>query len=217
MPNAQYIGKKKAVMTYVYGTSLNNTASPITHSGVNFGAAAADRYIYCMITGLRNVGVGFTSCTIGGVAATKLVSVAENTANLPVVTIWGALVPTGTSGTIQATMNQTTANALEVYAVTGLNNPLSPIFAGGANATTSQAQGFTCQAGDFVMSGVQTATTTGITWSNIWGSSAGHHQNTITGQSWRYGSLAAVFSSGGSFTSTTTGSGSVTQGLLVLR
>lgn len=217
MPKAMFVGRKKATVVVTDARNMNNTASPIMHYTVQFGAPAPDRYIYVVIGGLRNTALDFLTVTIGGVAATQLCAIGENTANSQVVTIWGARVPTGMTGTVIITMNTTTANYMVVYRATGLRNPLTAIVSTGGSATTTQNTAFSPAKGDLVISGVMTTTTAAITWSNIWGTSAGDSQATIAGQSWRYGALAAVFSNGGSYTSTVTASGTVVQGLLVIR
>jgi hypothetical protein len=82
-----------------------------TFSGLNFGTEYADRYLVA-VAAANATSSDISSCTIGGVTATKL---AGNTA-IRRVSIWGALVPTGTSGTVVLAASVTSAGAgLHLY------------------------------------------------------------------------------------------------------
>lgn len=91
--------------------------NPVTWTGVNFGAEAADRYIIVGI-GTRNDSRTISSVTIGGVTADILV---QNQDGNTTAGIAIALVPTGVSGTVVVTLNGTAdAHYLGVWSVTGL-------------------------------------------------------------------------------------------------
>lgn len=101
--------------------AANNATQNFT--GMNFGTADANRYlIACFAAGTINR--TWTSCTIGGVAATKI---ADNhnagVSATRVCSIWMANVPTGATGTVSVVQSGTNSTALALFgciSVTGL-------------------------------------------------------------------------------------------------
>lgn len=90
----------------------SGTSTDMTVSGVNIGTAAADRYVVVAIAKRYYLQ---TSCTIGGVAATEAVACGGG------ISIWYALVPTGTTADINFTSinNSGAYAALTTWAVYG--------------------------------------------------------------------------------------------------
>jgi hypothetical protein len=96
-----------------------------TFTSVNFGTAADDRLVF---VNLARFGTGFGSdagaatVTIGGVAATKAVEIADTSDTFD-NEWWWAAVPTGTSGNVVVTFanTETSGNVIDIiaYAVTG--------------------------------------------------------------------------------------------------
>lgn len=87
--------------TFIYkgqSTQEPNQAS-YTYSTLDFGTAAADRFVIVGITAHDSSGSkDITSCTIGGVTATKLVD--GTGGGVISCDLWGAVVPTGTTGDV---------------------------------------------------------------------------------------------------------------------
>ena len=93
-----------------YNASYQDTVNrwPYTFSGVNIGAAASDRFvIICCTSDRQAAGQNTSSCTIGGVGATRLISTAGNN-GWHHYTMWGATVTSGTTATV--TLNQSQAS-----------------------------------------------------------------------------------------------------------
>jgi hypothetical protein len=91
---------KVPTLTYLQAANDDTNLTTYSFAGQNFGAAAPNRYI---IATFGWVGAGnptALSCTIGGIAATKVVESIPSTGNTGGVSVWIALVPTGASGTV---------------------------------------------------------------------------------------------------------------------
>lgn len=110
-------------ITYLDTDSV--TDNDVFSKTMQFGEAHARRYIFVVLTCGDSGDDAFPSgvaVTIGGVTATQGVFVSSGAG-----TVWigGALVPSGTSGTVQATVTYSaTMNAIKVstYRVTGLGS-----------------------------------------------------------------------------------------------
>lgn len=117
------------------------TDSGTTNGGTyNFGAASAGRVIVAAFGITGPAGNSISAVNIGGIAATQIV---DNTfggsSSGDHAAIWAAIVPSGTSGTVNATYTGgLTAFGVTVYAITGLSgvspfgSPLSTSASGGA-------------------------------------------------------------------------------------
>jgi hypothetical protein len=95
-----------------------------TWSGRNFliGAASANRLVIAGVTSrFGTTGATATSCTIGGVAATKVDEVINITGGAETIqTIWVAAVPTGTTATVSAVFSTTMIRAsCDLWTATG--------------------------------------------------------------------------------------------------
>lgn len=86
-------------------------SDPITFSGISFGTAAANRLLIAGIaTGTNgDPNAAPTSVVIGGVSATLVVSRNQGEAGC---SIWQALVPSGTSGTVVINFSPDDTNAV---------------------------------------------------------------------------------------------------------
>lgn len=103
-------------------TSGTNT---YTFTGVDFGAAASDRYI---IIGIINRKLGgatsITGVTIGGETATVLAQISGLTGNVSHSGLAIALVPTGATGTVVVNMAHSMLRCtIGVWRATGLSSP----------------------------------------------------------------------------------------------
>lgn len=100
-----------------------STSRPSTHtaSGLNIGAAAADRHIVVACVTDRSSGNGdVASATIGGVTATVETSVSNNTSERAGSAVFWAAVPTGTTATIVVNIPGASSYlGMVVYSVTG--------------------------------------------------------------------------------------------------
>lgn len=85
---------------------------------MNTGTAAAGRFI---VVGFVDNASGVTACTIGGITATKAVGVSSiNSANC---SLWGAVVPTGTTATVSFTLSGTSSGiAAMAWTINGLSS-----------------------------------------------------------------------------------------------
>lgn len=110
---------KSAVYQGETGDASNLTT--YTFNTQPFGTAQADRYI-CVAYGARQSGgAGFSSGTIGGVSASKVVE--SNLANWWPAGMMVAAVPTGTTGTVAITFGGTmTECAIAIWAMYGLSS-----------------------------------------------------------------------------------------------
>lgn len=90
-------------------TADTGNLSSYSFASQNLGTAAPDRYVLCAVhssstgTTARNI----TGLTIAGVTASKVVETTGSATNLTLTALWIALVPTGTSGTVAVTFNNT--------------------------------------------------------------------------------------------------------------
>lgn len=92
---ARYDGRPPIVLTYV-DNKQNTEGDPGTHPGMNFGAANAKRRLIACVGVIGDLP---SSCTIGGVTATRHVEVESPFGSCRSI-IYSALVPTGTSGSV---------------------------------------------------------------------------------------------------------------------
>jgi hypothetical protein len=109
-----------AASTPLVLTVLGNhqdTGSGNSYTGMSFGTATSDRYI---VLAFGCVGNDITAVTIGGVSASKLVSVVAGFGSVR-TSIWIAAVPTGTSGDVVLTGISGVSSA-QLYGITGLNS-----------------------------------------------------------------------------------------------
>jgi hypothetical protein len=92
-------------------TVNNDDLSTYTAAAQNFGTAVAGRAIFVVLVGKAGSAVptGATSVTIGGVAATLIITESRNNGANTMsssTSIWGAFVPTGTTGDVVITYNK---------------------------------------------------------------------------------------------------------------
>lgn len=152
-----------AVLTF-QGLASGSSGS---FAGVPFGTASAGRIIAIGTTSIHPSGNSVTGMTIGGVTASKAVGVnAGGSSSGDWADIWAAVVPSGTSGTVNTT-NSGTLNAMgiHVYSMTGI----ASITPSNTLATTSTSGSLTIPAGGVsvgVSVNVQSGTAT-FTWSGL--------------------------------------------------
>lgn len=122
---ARIDGRPPIILTYV--DNKQNTDGDGAHPGMNFGAANAKRYLIACVGVLGDLP---SSCTIGGVTATRHVEVNSPFGNCRSI-IYSAAVPTGTSGSV--TLNG--ANGMSSVALYSAINLIS----GSASDTDSDS------------------------------------------------------------------------------
>jgi hypothetical protein len=92
-------------LEYLDSDTSTTDLTTYTFSGMDFGDANADRKIIVCIQGHANSARSISSVTIGGVTATELVSQADASVGGHRAAIYGAAVPTGTSGNVVVTFS----------------------------------------------------------------------------------------------------------------
>jgi hypothetical protein len=159
---------------YGYQTSATDgtEASSYSFASQAFGPAAADRLVI--------VGIAYTdasgnpdisSVTIGGVSATKHTNARpdSSTSKFCGSAIYSASVPTGATGTIVVTPNQTITNcSISVYSVIGLNST-SDIYSSSTNSASQDDPSNTATVqldGILVASSVRNDSADSVTWTN---------------------------------------------------
>jgi hypothetical protein len=143
-----------------------------THTGVDIGAAGADRIVVVGVigTGTTNSST-ITGATIAGITATQVagadVSAAGASGQLAVIY---APVPTGTTGTIAVTFSGTKArSAISVWAVYGSTGTHTDADESQGSAVSSRAlSALTVPAGGagILFSGTSNDATTSVAWTN---------------------------------------------------
>lgn len=154
-------------LTFLGAYSTNATQSSYTFPGLDFGAAAANRTIV-VSWGTRDTGTGLTfpSCTIGGISATLAVAT-NNTAggNMSMAGIFYANVPTGTSGDVVFTYNETTLRMrVGIYRATGVSSVNIDAQTTGTTTTTLTVTG---ASGCALVATVLSASNTSFTWTGV--------------------------------------------------
>lgn len=95
--------------SYLENRTWNTTESSHDETSVSFGDANSDRRIIIALGGYSDTSsFPISSVTIGGVSATKLSTEASADGTNEWYSIWGASVPTGSSGTINVTQGSST-------------------------------------------------------------------------------------------------------------
>lgn len=113
-------GKNPLAISKVDNRATASGASSFT--SINFGAAEDDRVLVAGISLVAQSPMPNTTvCTIGGVSATLLSTSTHSPANaLTRVVLFGAVVPSGTSGTVAFTFSPgTLRSGLDLYSVLG--------------------------------------------------------------------------------------------------
>ena len=110
--------KPPATMTYTAtGTSLASSKTH-THSGLSFGAADQSRYLVVAIATIVST-TNLSTVTIGGVSASLIARPAVLASTC--CELWGALVPTGTSGSVVFTNTNTMGTSVvDVFSLVNL-------------------------------------------------------------------------------------------------
>jgi hypothetical protein len=106
--------------TYLGNADTDTDSTSFSFSSRPLGTAAADRYILVGVCGLFVNAGTFSSLTVAGVSATKLV---ETTKDNHTAAFYLAAVPTGTTGTIAGTCSVTKSRyGIGFWAIYGLDS-----------------------------------------------------------------------------------------------
>lgn len=167
----------QAVLTFQQAGADTTDGTAYSFTGVDFGSTAAEssqqtkRYIEVVFTARKS---GTSNCaapspfTIGGITATLVVSAINNPTNCNVAALFIANVPTGTTGTIAATMAATYVDAgIEVYRATGVLSATA--HATGSSSAAAPTGTLTVPAYGFAIGGAITrgATASTATWTGL--------------------------------------------------
>lgn len=189
----------RAAITYVSNTGDASGLTTYTFASQNFGTASADRYLVAYFAH-RAVSAGITgsSATIGGVAATKLTTVTNGNGCSE---LWGAAVPTGTSGTTSITWSGAVARCVTgLWALTGLlSTTPTNTYTSTANPLSVSAN---ISAGGVALAGAYNNATTTATWAGL----TEDYDNTTTASTMRTGASAAFATTQTGLTISCTGS-----------
>lgn len=93
-------------MSFLQGSMSISDSTAYTFSSQSLGSADINRWIVVCASGTRNAARTLSSLTIGGVSATKIVQAESSTLYFH-TSIWVAQVPTGTTGDIVITWDNT--------------------------------------------------------------------------------------------------------------
>lgn len=156
-------GAQPKVLSYVDAAHLSSSTASPSLTGISFGAEASDRRIIVAVAGEASNRT-LTGGTIGGVTADVVFAQTGNTQRSTGILI--AHVPTGTSGTVALTWNDTNAaHTIIVFRATGLASN-TKLDANGSTVDPSSIA-LTTGAGGFVIMVASANGTGGQTWTNI--------------------------------------------------
>ena len=116
------------------------SGNPVTFSALSFGAAAANRFLVAAFTWIGSPAKTLSSCTIGGISATVVVSSGAGGATGQSAAIAIAAVPTGTSGNVVGTFSGSVANvAVALYSLSAIASatPTATASSNAANPTAT--------------------------------------------------------------------------------
>jgi hypothetical protein len=151
---------------------LPTNQNPMTVAGLSFGTESPTRRIVVGIACVNGTAAGEpSSCTIGGVAATLHASrPAPNGTTNAVVQIWSALVPTGTTGTVEWSVPSGDIDGGSIYVwaaydlASGTSTDTASGTQGGATTTIDLSLDVEAGGGVFAIAGTSGALAETWTW-----------------------------------------------------
>lgn len=158
-----YSGSRPPVLTFV-ASGVFTSGSGSTFTGMNFGTAAADRYMIAVF-GYSSLTTA-TSATIGGVSASLLVG-AVSPFQSAKTAIFIALVPSGTSGTVVISNGAGGNSTLALYSVTGLLSPTAVATNTASGTPPANLSVGVSAFGVAIVCGYSTGASSTATWSNL--------------------------------------------------
>lgn len=175
--------------------SATTLGTTMTTGAIPSGVADAGRRLFAIVSTRVGIGTAIqpTSLTIGGVAAAKIQTAAaanvEGVNGLHAISVWSAVVPTGTTAVVVGTYATGVNNmGVTLYRVVGLNSLVAHAFTATAfNASTTCSLNVNMQANSFALAGI-----TGYATSTAWTGVTESHDTLITG----VGATVAASSSG---------------------
>lgn len=177
-PAAASLGQSAIpILSYIEVLTSTSNGPTVSFTGVNLGAAAADRLVVIGVTAFRG-SAGNNSRTISSatIAGAEAAIVVQNTSAAQGVTvaIISAVVPTGATGTVSITFSGTVNGPnISVFTITGLTS--TTVDGGNAMATsltgsgTSATATFNVPAGACVVGIGASFANTSTTWSGTAG------------------------------------------------
>lgn len=192
-----------ASITYVSDTGNASALTTYTFASQNFGTAFSGRYLVAYFAHrAASAGITGSSATIGGVGATKLSTVTNGNG---CGELWGALVPTGTSGTTSITWSGGVARC-----VTGLWSLANLLSTTPTNTYTSTASPLSVSAnisaGGVALAGAYSNSGTTATWAGL----TENYDNITTASTMSSGASLAFASAQTGLTISCTGSSTLT-------
>lgn len=144
-----------------------NTAT-YTFASMDFGAADSDRCLIVTFTGRKGgAATTISGVTIGGVTATEIVQYSNSDSNSDISGLYSAIVPTGTSGDVVVSLNDTLVRATgALYRAVGVDSCTTPYdfdSDGSADPTTS----LNVPAGGFAVAAALSNSNSSATWTGL--------------------------------------------------
>lgn len=191
-------------VTYNNSYSSTTNASSYTFSASAIGTADSTRLVV-VVAHTNNLSASVSSMTIGGISATSAVSAGS----AQLVSIWYAIVPTGTTADIVLTLGATSNNA--VIGVYSLYHIVSTTPTTSNNLTvggTSNATNTSVKKDGIIIAGITGSTNSTTTWTN-----ATENYDTAVESTVRSGANSVLVQDNASYTTTAviTVSGNFTQ------
>lgn len=156
------------VLTYDSQNSASPAASSYTFTAQAIGTASSDRFVIVGISVGSSTGSTLTSVTIGGVTASLLKGASPGSG--AEVDLWGATVPTGTTGNIVITFGYTAVTvSISVWDIKGLNSttPTNTYNASGANPLIVSADVSAGGVAIGMVGNLNNAAATSWSWTNL--------------------------------------------------
>lgn len=204
---------KPAAVAYVGNGASASDLTTYSIAGINFGAAAADRYLVAAISVAAGAARTFSGApTIGGIAASSVVEQASVNA---IIGLFIAAVPSGTSGDVNFTMNAACLRAaVTVWQLKGLLSATPTATA--ASAASPPSAAIAALAGGVIIGGAAGYATASQSWT--WtGLTEDFDSPFQDGSNWQiYSAASAAFASSSAPTISATKTGANTNDAMVL-
>lgn len=204
------VATSNASIGYITGVTDSASKTTYTFSSVSIGVAASDRLVVVCANPNGTSVTSISSMKIGGITASLAVQTQTNNG---VSAIWFAVVPTGTTGTIEVVCNAAASRCrIDVYRVVGASNTTSPYnsSSSASDAVLSRSVGVQTIAGCVVVSASAVEGGSGTTWS----SGVTENSDVTAGVPTRTFAVASAdVSSGGTLNITATASAGATRNM----
>lgn len=161
--------------SYLSRVTSSTNGTSYSFSSYGLGTASGDRHIVVIVYNTSATSSGSlnpTGVTVGGVSATMIGpgTLTGGGTGLAVATIWLALVPTGTTGTIAVDFDSTMSHcAVDGYSVKGAANVgvVDSDAGGGFGVSSANLGSVDYASGGVIIAGACSASNVSFTWSGV--------------------------------------------------